>query len=124
VGRACGVLQYASVLMYPDDRNPIFSPWTCEHGGGAPVLWGSEGILDQPWLPENVSFLRSTFTLDYVRNSIATAAVTLQGEIDSSVPELMVLDFETKAPFVEQRMEELFFNLSLPFGEDRGWATK
>ena len=97
VGRACGVLQYASVLMYPDDRNPIFSPWSREVGGGAPVLWDSEGIMDQSWLPENVEFLRTTFTLNYVRDSISAAAVTLHGKIDSSVPELMVLDF---GPFV------------------------
>ena len=123
VGRACGVLQYASVLMYPDDQNPIFAPWTHEAGGGAPSLWEAEGIMYQSWLPENVEFLRNTFTLNFVRHSLSTAAETLHAKIDSSVPALMVSAFEAKAPFVELRMEELFLNLSLPLGEIRYWTT-
>ena len=124
-GRACGVLQYASVLMYPDDKNPIFSPWTPMAGGGAPTLWETESCgFDHSWLPENVEFLRTTFTLNYLRDAISAAAVALDPEIDSSVPELMVSDFEKRAPFAELRMEELFFYLSLPLGEVREWATK
>ncbi len=124
VGRACGVLQYASSLMYPDDKNPIFSPWTPDAGGGAPVLWETDGhIFDQSWLPENVEFLRATFTPNYVRKSILAAAVTLHGKTNSLVPELMVSDFDDAVTFVELRIEELIQYLSSPLGEVRQWVT-
>lgn len=124
-GRACGILQYASVFMYPDDENPIFAVWTPLAGGGPPCLWETESSgFDQAWLAENVEFLRATLTPIFLRDAISAAAEKLRGEIDSSVPELMLLDIERKAPFAEKRMEELFLYLSLPLGEFREWATK
>lgn len=125
VGRACGVLQYASILMYPDDENPIFASWRPDVGGGAPTPWETDGhIFEQSWLPENVEFLRATLTPNYVRDSISAAAVTLRGETDSSVPELMVSDFDNAVTLVELRIEELLQYLASPLGEVRQWTTK
>lgn len=124
VGRSCSVLQYASALMYPDDKNPIFSPWTPDAGGGAPVPWETDGhIFNESWLQENVDFLRSTLTLRYMRDAISAAAKTLREETDSVIPELMVADFDSRAAFLELRIEELIQNLSLPLGEVRQWIT-
>ena len=124
VGRACGVLQYASTLMYPDDKNPIFSPWTPDAGGGPPALWETDGhILDQSWLPHNVDFLRSTLTPAHVLESITNAAAVLRGKVHSSVPERMVSDFDEASTLVELRMEELLRYLSLPLGEVKQWTT-
>jgi len=124
VGRSCGVLQYASVLLYPDDSNPIFSPWTRDAGGGAPVPWETDGhIFNESWLQENVDFLRSTLTSRYVRDGISAAAKTLRGETDSPIPELMVSDFDSRTAFLELRVVELIQNLSLPLGEVRQWIT-
>lgn len=107
-GRACGVLQYASVFMYPDAENPIFSPWTPDAGGGSPCLWEKESAgFDQAWLPENVEFLCEALTPIALRDAISAAAEKLRGEIDSSVPELMLLDFERKAAFATKRIKEL-----------------
>lgn len=123
-GRACGVLQYTSALMYSDDKNPMFSPWTPDGGGGPPTLWETDGhIFDQSWLPQNVDFLRSTLTAAYVRESISEAASVLRGKIDSPVPALMVADFNKASPLVELRIEELLEYLSLPLGQVRYWAT-
>lgn len=73
-GRLCAVLQYASVLMYPDEKNPIFSPWTNDAGGGAPVPWETDGhIFDQSWLPENVHFLRATLNPGYVGERVSAS---------------------------------------------------
>jgi len=124
VGRSCAVLQYASVLMYPDEKNPIFSPWTPDAGGGAPVPWESDGhIFDQSWLTENIHFLRATLTPSYVRDRVRAAAATLQAETDSLVPDLMVTDFESRSTFVELRIEELIQYLSQPLGQVREWIT-
>ncbi|NLC83119.1 MAG: hypothetical protein GX748_18240, partial [Lentisphaerae bacterium] len=123
-GRACGVLQYASVLMYPDEANPIFSPWTPDAGGGPPVPWETDGLIfDKPWLPENVDFLRTTLTTNYVWQAISTAAAVLHGASDASVAEGMVDDFEGRAAFVECRIQELIQYLSLPLGAVRQWIT-
>lgn len=124
-GRACAVLQYASVLMYPDEENPIFSQWKPDAGGGAPCLWETESSgFDQAWLPENVEFLRATLTPIFLRYAISAAAEKLRGVVGGSVPDLLLLDIERKSAFAAQRMEELFLILSLPLGEFRQWATR
>jgi hypothetical protein len=124
VGRACGVLQYASVLMYTDSRNPIFSPWTPEGGGGPPAPWETDGfIYEQSWRPENVNFLRTTFTTHYVRDSLLAAVATLRGKMDSPVPKQMLQDFDNTATFAERRIEELIQYLARPLGEVREWTT-
>ncbi|WP_460597613.1 hypothetical protein [Geomonas sp. Red276] len=124
VGRACAVLQYVSALMYPDDRNPIFSPWTRDAGGGVPALWDTDSLsCDQAWLPENIAYLRGTLTPRFIHLSITTAAAMLRGNIQSSVPEQMMSDFERAKVLVELRVEELLQYLAVPLGEVRSWVT-
>lgn len=122
LGRACGVLQYASVLIYPDDENPIFTPWTPERGGGAPTLWETNShIFDLAWLPENSDFLRAALTPDHVSNSVSMAARLLNS---IPLPQMMAADCEARAEFLGCRIEELVQYLSLPLGEVRDWVTK
>lgn len=124
-GRACGVLQYASIFMYPDDRNPIFSPWTPDAGGGPPEPWETGGhIFEQSWLNENTAFLRGTFTASYIRESLSTAATTLRKEMDCPIPDMMVAEFDCRIKFVERRIAEFLDNLSRPLGKSKRWATQ
>ena len=59
VGRAIALVQYLSCLMYGDNENPVFSPWTRDKGGGPPCLWQFSGFLyENRWLQPNVRFLR------------------------------------------------------------------
>jgi hypothetical protein len=123
-GRARGVLQYLSLLMYPESRNPIFAPWTSQEGGGPPIPWETDGfIYDQSWLPENVESLRSTLTLDYARHSLCTAAAALQDVDDSGIPARLLGDFDQVAARVELRIEELVLRVSRPLGEVCEWTT-
>jgi hypothetical protein len=63
VGRAVAAVQYISCLMFADNENPIFAPWTPDRGGGPPVLWEFEGYLfKHRWLEANVDFLRRALT--------------------------------------------------------------
>ena len=124
VGRACGVLQYASVLMYPDDRNPIFAPRTPHGGGGPPVLWETDAFcFDYPWLPANVAFLRARLAPAYVRMSITAAATVLREKLDCPVPEQMLSDFGATATRVGLRIQELVAYLAQPLGAVREWVT-
>jgi hypothetical protein len=123
-GRARGVLQYLSLLMYPEDRNPIFAPWTPQEGGGPPIPWETDGfIYEQSWLPENVESLRSILTVDYARYSLCTAAAALQDADDSGIPARLLGDFDQAAARVELRIEELVLRVSRPLGEDYDWTT-
>ena len=123
-GRARGVLQYLSPLMYPEDRNPIFAQWTPQEGGGPPVPWETDGfIYDQCWLPENVESLRNTLTLDHARHCLCTAAAVLQDVDDSGIPARMLGDFDSAAARVELRIEELVLRFSRPLGEVYDWNT-
>ena len=59
VGRAVAAVQYISCLMYPENENPVFDPWTPDGGGGPPCLWEFGGHLNtQRWLDANVRVLR------------------------------------------------------------------
>jgi hypothetical protein len=59
VGRAVAAVQYVSCLMYEENENPVFSPWTPDGGGGPPTLWEFGGHLyTNRWLHPNVTFLQ------------------------------------------------------------------
>ncbi|HEX4785683.1 MAG TPA: hypothetical protein VH350_15175 [Candidatus Sulfotelmatobacter sp.] len=63
VGRAVAAVQYLSCLMYEENENPIFSPWTPDRGGGPPSLWEFAGHLyTNRWLEPNVSFLKGALS--------------------------------------------------------------
>ena len=34
IGGATATVQYISCLMYPENENPVFAPWTSNEGGG------------------------------------------------------------------------------------------
>lgn len=44
-GRAVAALQYCSGLMYFEDDNPLFPPWTQERGGGGPYIWMDDSMI-------------------------------------------------------------------------------
>ncbi len=107
-GQACSVLQYLSCLLYENDRNPVFTPWTPNGGGGPPELWGMEGhIYERGWRTENVDFLQQTLTPEYVKNRLQYAAETVKEVMDSPVPQQMLEEFAAQRTLLESRLEEL-----------------
>jgi hypothetical protein len=81
LGRAVAMVQYVSCLMYPANENPVFAPWTPDHGGGPICLWGLEGHLySHRWQPSNVSFLKKTLVPDRVTKLLIKAAERLKNE--------------------------------------------
>ena len=64
VGRSIAAVQYISCLIYPENENPVFAPWTPNGGGGPPCLWGFEGHLyTHRWLEPNVTFLKGALNV-------------------------------------------------------------
>ncbi len=122
-GLAVSVLQYISCLMYENDRNPIFAPWTRGKGGGPPCLWEVAGhIYDQLWHPDNVDFLARTLTVAYVKEHLERAAQLLKAKAQCAVSDKMVLDFTEQEALLELRLTELPDLLSRPL-LDGEWSV-
>jgi hypothetical protein len=80
IGKAVATVQYMSCLMYRENENPIFAPWTRDGGGGPPWLWGFGGHLyNHRWLEPNIVFLRKTLSPQRVEDSLSRAVATLDG---------------------------------------------
>lgn len=79
VGRAIAALQYVSCLMYSDDENPVFAPWTPDGGGGPPSLWEFAGHLyANRWLEPNVVFLKNRLDAQIVADLVQQCADRLR----------------------------------------------
>ena len=86
VGRAVATVQYASCLMYPENDNPVFAPWTRDRGGGPPRLWGfGEHLYNHRWLEANVKFLRETLNPQEVEEALNRAVARLGGQPEHEI---------------------------------------
>jgi hypothetical protein len=127
IGRAVAAIQYISCLMYPENENPVFAPWTPNGGGGPPCLWAFEGHLyEHRWLEPNVSFLRKTLNVESVGNLLPLAASHLAGEPEHSVATLVQEDFPLCEATVATRCAALPQLLETKQGSGKllEWPTK
>jgi hypothetical protein len=102
VGRAIATVQYISCLMYPENENPVFAPWTPDRGGGPPCLWQFGGHLyTHRWLEANVHFLRRALNEQGASDALNRAAKHLvdlpEGEVAAEVQTDSSLCAETLA---------------------------
>jgi hypothetical protein len=69
-------------LVYPENENPVFAPWTPNGGGGPPCLWEFEGHLySHRWLEPNVAFLNRVLGVRGVSEIINRAVDCLVGQL-------------------------------------------
>jgi hypothetical protein len=81
VGSSIAAIQYISCLMYPENENPVFAPWTGDRGGGPPCLWEFKGHLyENRWLQRNVDFLKDALTVHKVSDALIRATERLAGQ--------------------------------------------
>jgi hypothetical protein len=74
VGRAIAAAQHISCLMYPENENPVFAPWTPNGVGGPPCLWEFEGHLyTHRWLEPNIAFLKKALNVPRVTEDFSRA---------------------------------------------------
>jgi hypothetical protein len=94
IGRSIAAIQYISCLMYPENENPVFAPWTPNGGGGPPCLWEFEGHLYTPrWLEPNVAFLRKALNAHSVGKLLSLAVSHLAGEPEHALAAVVQEDF-------------------------------
>jgi hypothetical protein len=108
VGRAIAAVQYISCLMYAENENPVFAPWTPDRGGGPPGLWEFEGHLyAHRWLEPNVSFLKGILTPQRMSDLLAQAVERLVGQPEHEAAAAVQQDFPLCAETLEARCAEL-----------------
>lgn len=108
VGRAISAIQYISCLMYPENENPVFSPWTPDAGGGPPCLWEFEGHLyTHRWLEPNVSFLRKALNVRTVEKLLSRAIERLIDQPEHEAAAKVQADFPLCLATLEVRCAEL-----------------
>jgi hypothetical protein len=124
VGYAYCVLQYISCLMYRDDGNPVFPPWTPDKGGGPPELWGNANLVSCfGWRKENASFLAKEITLDYLAVNLEKAAEIIGISQGTSVPEKMLADWPKCRDLAASRIAELPLLVSQPESTYLEWSV-
>ena len=108
IGRAVAAVQYVSALIYRDDENPIFTPWTRDQGGGPPVLWEFEGLLySHRWLSPNIAFLRQTLSPPSAIDVLTRAVEQLRDQPEHE-PALQILaDVPNPTAILASRCEQL-----------------
>jgi hypothetical protein len=108
MGKAVAAVQYISCLMYGEDENPVFAPWTRDGGGGPPCLWDFEGHLYQHcWLEGNVVFLREALNPEATRKALELSVAKLAAEPESDVARRIREDWPLCEETVASRCEEL-----------------
>ena len=108
VGRAVAIVQYISCLMYPENENPVFAPWTPDGGGGPPMLWEFEGHLySHRWLESNISFLKRALNPRCIREALIRAVNKLRNEPEYETALRILEDVELCEEILESRCSEL-----------------
>jgi hypothetical protein len=108
VDRAIAAAQYISCLIYPENENPVFAPWTSDGGGGPPCVWGFEGHLyAHRWFEPNVNFLKGILNVTTVGKVLGQAAARLVDQPERNVVELMQADLPLLATELEARCKVL-----------------
>jgi len=108
VGRAVAAVQYISCLMYAENENPVFAPWTPNGGGGPPCLWEFEGHLyTHRWLEPNVAFLKGIFNVAVVSEVLSRAVHRLAGQPEHEMAKLIQDDVPLLTDTLQARCAEL-----------------
>ena len=108
VGRAIAAVQYISCLMYSENENPVFAPWTPDGGGGPPCLWEFEGHLySHRWLEPNVTFLKGVLNVPGLSEVLTRAVERLVDQPEHDVAALMKADVPLLIETLQARCAEL-----------------
>jgi hypothetical protein len=107
-GHATAAFQYASVLIYEDNANPVFSPWTKDKGGGPPALWECGAMMfNVGWKAKNIEFLKRTLSVGYFEEKIQLALSQIKNPTAKKIASGIVEDFFGQRAHLELRIEQL-----------------
>ena len=109
--------------MYFEGDNPLFPAWSKENGGGGPYIWANDTMIyDAGWMACNLEFLRTTFTVAFVKEGVARAVARLRGEPEWERARRLEDDIPGCQELLTLRIAELPLLLSSPSSVD-GWSV-
>ena len=107
-GHAVTAFQYVSVLMYENDKNPVFDAWTQDKGGGSPALWHCGAMMfGVGWKPENLAFFNATLNANYFEKKLRLALGQIKNPAAKKVASGIIDDFPGQRARLELRIEQL-----------------
>jgi hypothetical protein len=107
-GRAIGAVQYISSLVFGEDENPVFAPWTPEAGGGPPCLWAFAGhMYRHRWMETNIAFLADVLTPAKVLCVLELAIAQLASQPEHEVAIRVLAGAANREQVLRMRCEEL-----------------
>lgn len=107
-GHAVASFQYASALMYEDDKNPVFDVWTRDKGGGPPALWACGAmIFNVGWKQQNLDFLKNAFNANYFEQKLQLALDQIKNVATKKIAQGIMDDFPAQRTRLELRIEQL-----------------
>jgi hypothetical protein len=108
VGCAVAAVQYISCLMYPENENPVFAPWTSNGGGGPARLWDFEGHLyEHCWQSPNIQFLKETLNAPSVSQVLNRSVERLTDQPEIEVAQQVESDLPILVETLAARCLEL-----------------
>lgn len=117
-GRAIAAIQYCSGLMYFDGGNPLFEVW----GGIGPSLWVNDSqIYDTGWNDDNLNFLTTILTVDFVNEKVVNAVARLREEPEFEIAQQIENELPECQELIEERVNELPSLLRNP--NEEGWTV-
>jgi hypothetical protein len=107
-GHAIATFQYASALMYEDQKNPVFDAWTKDKGGGPPALHASGAmVFSVSWKQENIVFLKNTLSANYFEQKLQLAYGQIKDVAAKKIAKGILDDFPGQRARLELRIEQL-----------------
>ena len=93
--------------MYFEGENPLFGSWTKQSGGVGPYLWENDSRIYSGWKPENLDFLSSVLTVEFVEEHVEKAVIRLEVEPELEKARQLRKDFSDRRELVTLRVAEL-----------------
>lgn len=103
------LVQYVSCLLYDERENPVFAPRTPEKGGGPPTgFWYEWGIIyDEIPHPENLLFLKSVLSVEYVHQKLIEASEKISDPENSRILEQILNEFSFQSIVLEEHIKKI-----------------
>jgi len=113
-GHTVAILQYLSCILYDTD-NPIFTPWTCKKGGGAPTIWEYNSVgFKEHWKSENLKYLSKALCSDTIRKWLNNTHKRFDSQCIRKMAQDFIIKLDTDVHRVDQRCANLISALSIP----------
>lgn len=121
-GKARCAILYASGLIYGGKDNILYGEFTPKVGGGGPYLTEDDAsIFDHAWRPENLEYLSSHLSADYLLTKVSEAVNFLEGKDEIALGRDVENDIRREATLIDAKISILISELGKLTLEKEHW---